>query len=440
MSELHRGNLGPSYSQMASVIWEWRVEAGLGMVVMVVFSVVSRIVGGTGAQIVAIAAGVAAWYFRRRLDPWLAPLLDQLRCLSVRHSWARATRLCGLAGPFGNRPQVLRVVTAPFGDDLLVRMPEGSHVGELEEVAEALASALGVREIRIRRSAENASLAHVVIVRRDSLAGGSFPWPLSDAPRASLWEPIPVGMDENGRRAALGLPERNVLVGGEPGAGKSVFLSVLVAAAALDPNVTITLLDGKLVELAAWRGCATNAVGPSVTDAIEVLAEIQTEMDARYRQLLAGHRRKVAAGDGMALHVVVIDELAFYLGGSDRKQKAEITELLRDLVSRGRAAGIIVLAATQKPSADVIPTQIRDLFGFRVALRCSTPQASDTVLGQGWAALGYSAATIDPSARGVGFLLAEGGVPVRFRSCHLSDDQIDVIAARAEALRGGGRR
>ncbi len=132
----------------------------------------------------------------------------------------------------------------------------------------------------------------------------------------------------------------------------------------------------------------------------------------------------------MPLHVVVIDELAFYLGGQDRKQRIEITELLRDLVSRGRAAGIIVLAATQKPSADVIPTQIRDLFGFRVALRCSTPQASDTVLGQGWAALGYSAASVDPTARGVGFLLAEGGVPVRFRSCHLSDGEIHVSPTR----------
>jgi S-DNA-T family DNA segregation ATPase FtsK/SpoIIIE len=195
-----------------------------------------------------------------------------------------------------------------------------------------------------------------------------------------------------------------------------------------------------LVELAAWRGCATNTVGPSIPDAIEVLGAIQSEMDARYRYLLANHLRKVVPGHGMALHVVVIDELAFYLGGSDRKLRAEITELLRDLVSRGRAAGIIVLAATQKPSADVIPTQIRDLFGFRVALRCSTPQASDTVLGQGWAALGYSAAAIDPSARGVGFLLAEGGVPIRFRSCYLSDDQIDAIAARAERVRRGARR
>jgi hypothetical protein len=62
-----------------------------------------------------------------------------------------------------------------------------------------------------------------------------------------------------------------------------------------------------------------------------------------------------------------------------------------------------------QPSADVVPTFLRDLFGFRWALRCSTPQASDTILGSGWASEGYSAAQIDPTARGVGLLLQEGG-------------------------------
>jgi hypothetical protein len=435
MSELKRDNLGSVHSQMASAAWEWRTEFGIGLVVMASFGLVVHFLGSLAAQVAVIATGVVVVRFRKRFERVLAAQ----RKLSVRHAWARATRTCGLAGPFGDRPQAVRIVTAPFGDDLLIRMPVGSYVTELEEAAEALASALGVREVRVRRTPENASLAHVVIVRRDSLDGASYPWPLLESQRSSLWCAIPVGMDENGRPVSVGLPERNMLVGGEPGAGKSVFLSLLVAAAALDPNVKLTLLDGKLVELAAWRPCASNSVGPSTVDAIAALTEIQSEMDERYRMLLGSKRRKVEPRDGLGLHVVVVDELAFYLGGSDRKQRAEVTELLRDLVSRGRAAGIIVLAATQKPSADVIPTQIRDLFGFRVALRCSTPQASDTVLGQGWAALGYSASTVDPSARGVGYLLAEGGVPIRFRSCHLSDSQIDVLAARAQRVRGGGR-
>jgi hypothetical protein len=431
MSELRRDNFGPVHSQLASACWEWRLEAGLGMVVMAAYEVIDRLGGSTVAQVVFIVGGIALFRYRQRFD-WLVRLLH---VSSVRRSWSRAMTICGLVGPFGSRPVAVEIVPAPYGDKLLVKMPPGSHTGELEEAADHLASALGVREVRVVRDRENATFAHVVVARRDSLADGSFPWPYAENARSSLWDPIPIGMDENGDPARLELPERNVLVGGEPGAGKSVFLSLLVAAAALDPTVQITLLDGKLVELAAWRGCATNAVGPSITDAIEVLGELRSEMDERYQRLLTLKRRKVDPADGLALHVVVIDELAFYLGGSDRKQRSEVTELLRDLVSRGRAAGIIVLAATQKPSADVIPTQIRDLFGFRVALRCSTPQASDTVLGQGWASLGYSAATVDPSARGVGYVLAEGGVPIRFRSCHLTDADIEIVAARAEQLR-----
>ena len=119
--------------------------------------------------------------------------------------------------------------------------------------------------------------------------------------------------------------------------------------------------------------------------------------------------------------------------GGKRDERTELTETLRDLISRGRAAGIIVIAATQKPSNEIIPTFVRDLFSFRMALRCTTPEASDTVLGQGWASQGYSASTLDPTARGVGFLLAEGAVPVKIRTHYLSDDDIAVLTKRAES-------
>ena len=127
--------------------------------------------------------------------------------------------------------------------------------------------------------------------------------------------------------------------------------------------------------------------------------------------------------------------------GGKREERTELTETLRDLISRGRAAGIIVIAATQKPSSEIIPTFVRDLFSFRMALRCTTPEASDTVLGQGWASQGYSASTLDPTARGVGFLLAEGAVPVKIRTHYLADDDIASLAKRAEAGRrvSGGR-
>jgi DNA segregation ATPase FtsK/SpoIIIE-like protein len=83
----------------------------------------------------------------------------------------------------------------------------------------------------------------------------------------------------------------------------------------------------------------------------------------------------------------------------------------------------------------VVPTSIRDLFCYRWAFRCSSPQASDTILGQGWASQGFSAATIDPGLRGVGWLLHEGGIPIRMRSFWLDDDTIRDIAARGTAVR-----
>ena len=132
------------------------------------------------------------------------------------------------------------------------------------------------------------------------------------------------------------------------------------------------------------------------------------------------------------------DELAFYLTLPDKQQRQEFAELLRDLVARGRAAGVIVCAATQKPGSDVVPTALRDLFGFRLALRCNTPQASDTILGQGWATAGADASTIPGGQRGVGLLLAEGERPLRIKGFYLGDD--DVESDRRARRRPARRR
>jgi DNA segregation ATPase FtsK/SpoIIIE, S-DNA-T family len=235
----------------------------------------------------------------------------------------------------------------------------------------------------------------------------------------------------------LTLPEHNLLIGGEPGSGKSVVLSSIVAAGALDPTATLTLLDGKQVELAVWRPVAETFVGPDLAEATETLEFLQSEMNLRYQRLLEQRRRKLDRTDAEGLRLVVVDELALYLRGGTKALHDRFAEALRDLVSRGRAAGVIVVAATQKPSHDVVPTFVRDLFSYRMAMRCTSPDASDTILGQGWAARGYSAATIDSAQRGIGYVLAEGGIPRRFRAPFFTDEDIAVLAHRAEVLRSG---
>jgi S-DNA-T family DNA segregation ATPase FtsK/SpoIIIE len=252
----------------------------------------------------------------------------------------------------------------------------------------------------------------------------------------SIWQPVQLGIDERGASVRVGLGERNLLAAGEPGAGKSVGLNLIVAHAALSLDCRLILIDGKQVELGLWRSCAEAFIGPSITEAIELLKQLQKVMDTRYGELLDTGRRKITPACGHPVVLVVFDELAYFSATvGEAKQQKEFIGLVRDLVARGRAAGVIVVAATQRPSADIIPTSLRDLFGYRWAFRCTTDASSDVILGHGWASAGYSAAEIDPTTRGVGWLIAEGGTPRRMKAAYLADDQAARIAQHALWLR-----
>ncbi len=341
-----------------------------------------------------------------------------------------------LPGILSDRPPIIGTVNRTHGGDRVqLGLRHGTSIEELVRAAAIIASSLGVRGVRMAVDPAHQNLVTLSIIRRDPFETNGLCCPMVKAKSFDAWEPIPVGVDEEGEIVHVSLPEHNVLFGGEPGGGKSVALSVLVAAFALDPSVALWLFDGKLVELAPWSTCAERFVGPDITLAISVLQELRAEMDHRYGELVARKVKKITPGDGLSLHVLVIDELALYVAGVDKKLADRFAELLRDLVARGRAAGIIVVAATQKPSIDIVPSALRDLFGFRWALRCATREASDTVLGSGWSTRGFSAADIAPSMRGVGLLLHEGGIPVRLRSFHLSDADVAMIAERAYRLR-----
>jgi S-DNA-T family DNA segregation ATPase FtsK/SpoIIIE len=255
----------------------------------------------------------------------------------------------------------------------------------------------------------------------------------------SIFDPAYVGVDEFGELVHLELAEKNVLVGGEPGGGKSVALNLLVAHGALSADCRLVLIDGKQVELGAWRGCADVFVGPSIDDAITAFRALQKRMNERYEMLLDLGQRKITRDSGQDAWLIVIDEYAYFSATvGDKKQQGEFAALSRDLVARGRAAAMPVVLATQRPSHQVIDPSLRDLFAYRWAFRCTTDSSSDTVLGHGWAGQGYTAAAIDPKARGVSWLLAETGIPRRVKTAFLTDDQIRYLAALAAQLRRKG--
>lgn len=415
---------------VAGLLWGFRLEGALlglaGGAFALLVTAAHVTPAAAGGLVVAAVVGLLSVGAIRR------SLARGLHAARVRRRWRLAWMRCGLSPVRAGR-----VEQVPAGDRIQVRVSRGSSCEELQDRAEQLACCLGLRELRIARDPDDASRGTVTLIRRDPLAHlAHLSWPQLDAAEVSVWEPIPLGVDEHGQTVDVSLVERSLLAGGEPGAGKSAAMSLLLAAAALDPDARLWLLDGKLVELAAWGPRAERLVGPDIGEAIDLLEQVQAIMELRYRELLAGGLRKITRDAGMPVHVVACDELAFYLTSEDRKLRARFTELLRDLVARGRAAGVIVIAATQKPSADVVPSALRDLFGFRLALRCTTPQASDTILGQGWASQGHNAATIPPSDRGVGLLLAEDGLPVKLRTFYLGDDHLRQVTSRARARYG----
>ena len=173
--------------------------------------------------------------------------------------------------------------------------------------------------------------------------------------------------------------------------------------------------------------------GPNGEEAIELLRELRAEMDERYRELLARGQRKIRRDDGLPLHLVVCDELAFYLTVPEKASRQEFAELLRDLVARGRAAGVIVCAATQKPGADVVPSALRDLFGFRWAMRCTPRRPRTRSSGRAGRRPARTRRRSRAAQRGVGYLLAEGERPTRLRGFYLDDDDVAAIAERAAA-------
>jgi S-DNA-T family DNA segregation ATPase FtsK/SpoIIIE len=370
----------------------------------------------------------------------------------VRRRWARAVRDSGAHhlpsrssrkpySVFG--PRVVAVKRVPTGDRLRVRLPRGMAVGDLERASGELAVCLRpCSEVKVLADpTKHAHMATVDIIRADPFASGEpLPWPhketYEDKP-FSIWDPVDLGKSEDADPVQVNLFETAWLVGGTIGSGKSGFLSEIIAHCALSPDCELWLMDGKDIEFPRWASAARIYVGKDRQAAISLLRELEETMQARYSELKRNGRLKVQKPE--TLQVLVVDELAEYLTYDNDDEYAlasTILELLRSITSMGRAAGLIPLFSTQRPSHDIVNTKLRDLPTHRMALRCMTTSASDMILGDGdWSAYGIDASRIPGHERGVGFLRAEDNVPRRIHGYWLDDELVAAIATKATEIR-----
>lgn len=176
--------------------------------------------------------------------------------------------------------------------------------------------------------------------------------------------------------------------------------------------------------------------------ASEVLAALLEEMERRYEWLEQNDLKKVPFDrfHEKPLIVILIDELADLVSVSVTKEEkaaeAQRSTAIRRLIAKGRAAGIVVITATQKPSSDVIPTSLRDLIQQRVAFATTNREMTETILGSGASQIGGLSHEIPTEQPGTAYILNEGSrIPKRVRAMWIPDEEVAGIAAQTAHLR-----
>ena len=221
----------------------------------------------------------------------------------------------------------------------------------------------------------------------DLLRRGEPSRPSSDAA-------FPLGMGVDGRVFWADLAEPNatsLLIGGTSGSGKSVLLRSIVVglllAAPVD-SVRFILIDPKLVTFADVKGIRAIDGGEPIVDVEGAMAALRREVDEMDRRYGIMAERGVASlaelnearGHEAQLErrVVIIDEYADLM--IDKGVAKELETLVQRIAQKGRAAGLHMILATQRPDRKVVTGLIKANLQLHVALKVGSSIDSQIVI------------------------------------------------------------
>lgn len=204
---------------------------------------------------------------------------------------------------------------------------------------------------------------------------------------------VPIGEDRFGELVSINFSSPNsphLLVAGTTGSGKSEALNAILFGLVrhFSPNeLKLLLVDPKGTELVAFDKCAylQGDIGWDDSDALGLLKLAVDEMQRRYtlfrslgKKNLAEFNSGATVEERMPWWLLVLDEYADLT--HEPQAKKEIEQELKRLAQKARAAGIHVIIATQKPSAEVISTNLRSNLPAQLALRVKSGTESRVVL------------------------------------------------------------
>lgn len=229
-----------------------------------------------------------------------------------------------------------------------------------------------------------------------------------------------IGIDMKGNLVKLNLTgtEMHSGVFGSTGTGKSVFLNIIMTQIILNSfEVRVIDLKGG-VEFGMYRKYPKlSKFAIKINEALMILSETLELMEKRYAKILSAGCKSFndynKKHGNMQPVFLIIDE---YNGLIESK---EAKKMLFELLSRARAANIIIFVCTQRPSADVLPGNIKCNLKNIVSFKVETDIDSEIVTSQ----KGNYMASKDLKAPGEGFIKSNGSFKL-FKSYYLSDEEI----------------
>ena len=346
---------------------------------------------------------------------------------------ANRQRLGDTIHSFGIDANIINVVRGPSVTRYELALEQGVKLNKLTNLSDDIALALGAAGVRIAPIPDKISVVGIEVPNkvvspvsiREVVGSDNF---VSSRSKTSF----AVGKDISGQ-AIVGdigkLP--HLLIAGTTGSGKSVCTNTIITSLlykATPEEVRLIMVDPKMVELGIYNGIPHLLI-PVVTDPKKAAGALQwavTEMMKRYRTFSEVGVRKLEeynayaerteGVDRMPSIVVLIDELADLMLVAAK----EVEESICRVAQMGRAAGMHLVIATQRPSADVITGLMKANIPSRIAFAVASAMESRIIL----------------DTQGAEKLVGRGdmlfaplgsGKPQRVQGCFISDPEVAAV-------------
>lgn len=303
---------------------------------------------------------------------------------------------------FGVGAKVINVVRGPKVTRYELSLPDGVPVSKVLALDKNISMALAARsEIRIEAPIPGKNAFGIELENDVSSTVGMRE--LLESPEfINCKDPLPIaiGKNINGQVIIKSLPKMiHLLVAGSSGSGKSIFIHTLLMSILYkySPNdVRFIMIDPKRVEFTMYAQLP-HLMLPDVVDehdkALKVLNWTVAEMEERYKLLKSTQSQNIEQYNKlpdvtsgkvkkMCYLIIVVDELAELMGGAMKK---DFEAAIQRITQLGRAAGIHMVLATQRPSVDVVSGTIKNNLPSRVAFALASAVDSKTVLDVGGA-------------------------------------------------------